>query len=214
MHHLLHASSVAGVTSAAPACKLEDVRSLLLLVALALAVAVQTGQPKKPTPQPTPAPTPAPAPAPDAAPVVLHTCDYVEPQDAASLLGADASASTAPSQGALLSCGYTSPGGNALTVSIADYGIPSIAKQFFEKTWELTKTATVEDSLGTSAFALISADPSPRVSITAWKAEKIVTIEASGVTLAKPQTLPVLRAMMVKLLPKLAPSPAPPPPQP
>jgi hypothetical protein len=175
------------------------VRVLLLLAALALPVGLQK-------------PAPAPTPAPEAAPVVLSTCEYVEPQDAAALLGPDASASTAPSKGALLSCGYTSPSGNALTVSIADYGIPSIAKEFFEKTWELTKSATVEDSLGTSAFALLATDPPPaRISITAWKAEKIVTIEASGAPLARTETLPALRAMMLKLLPKLPQSP---PPQP
>jgi hypothetical protein len=169
------------------------VRSLIPFAALLLSLLTQT--------------PPAPAP-----PAVLNTCEYVEPPDAAALLGPDASASTAPSKGALLSCGYTSPNGNTLTVSIADYGIPSIAQQFFEKTWELTKSATVEDSLGTSAFALVTVDPPPaRASITAWKAEKIVTIEASGPAVGKVETLPALRAMMVKLLPKLQPTPAPQP---
>jgi hypothetical protein len=149
---------------------------------------------------------PAPAPAP------TNVCDYIEPQDATTLLGADASASTAPSRGALLSCGYTSPGGNTLTVSIADYGIPSIAQQFFEKTWELTKTATVEDSLGTSGFAVIAAEPPPaRATITVSKAEKIVTIEAAGPHVGKTESLPALRAMILKLLPRLPQTPAPQP---
>src|SRR5262249_7861603 len=98
--------------------------------------------PARPTPTQTPPATPAtppgtPAPAPGAAasaptpvappnsppnsptPVVLNTCDYVDPQVAAALLGRDASATTAPSRGALLTCGYTSPSGDALTVWIA-----------------------------------------------------------------------------------------------
>jgi hypothetical protein len=156
---------------------------------------------------------------PQAAPVqpapVLNTCDYIEVKDAATLLGNEATATTAPSKGALLSCGYTSPSGNALTVSIADYGVPSIAQQFFEKTWELTKTATVEDSLGVSGFALVTADPPPapgRVAITALKAEKIVTLEATGPTAGTAQALPALRALMVKLLTKIQPTP--PAPQP
>jgi hypothetical protein len=172
--------------------------------------------PAKPTTKPEAAsssapPTTAPLNAP--APVVLNTCDYVDPPDATALLGRDASATTAPSKGALLTCGYTSPSGDALTVSIADYGAPSIAQQFFEKTWELTKTATVEDSLGVSGFALVTTDPPPgRASITVLKSEKIVTIEASGPTTGKAQSLPALRAIIIKLLPKLQPSPAPQPP--
>jgi hypothetical protein len=178
-------------------------RSFVLFVALAmLAVAEVPAAPGQTT-----------RPAPAAEPTVLKTCEYIEPPDAIALLGPDASASTAPSRGALLTCGYTSPGGDALTVSIADYGVPSIAQQFFEKTWELTKTATVEDSLGVLGFAVVGADPPPpRAAITVWKAEKIVTIEATGPAVGKTETLPALRAMMFKLLPKLPPTP--PPPQP
>jgi hypothetical protein len=153
-----------------------------------------------------PAPTPTPAP-------VTNTCAYIEPDDATKLLGQEVNATTAPSRGALLSCGYTSPSGNALTVSIADYGIPSVAKQFFEKTWELTKSATVEDALGASGFALISTDPTPRVTITAQKDMQIVTIEASGAAVGTAQTLPALRAMIIKLLAKV-PLTAPPAPAP
>lgn len=179
----------------------------------------KTSAPSAQTPAPAPAPASAPAttatPTPDStspAPVVLNTCDYVDPTDAAALLGPNASATTAPSRGALLSCGYTSPSGDALTVSIADYGVPSIARQFFEKTWELAKTATVEDSLGVSGFAVVATDPPPgRASITALKADKIVTIESSGPATGKAQALPALRAIMIKLLPKLQPPPAPQP---
>jgi hypothetical protein len=202
----------------------------LLLVSLVLAIAVdataQTAQPaQKPAPKPKPArpaavapapatPSPSAAPAPAAA-AVANTCDYIDAKDAETLLGNEASATTAPSRGALLSCGYTSPSGNALTVSIADYGVPSIAQQFFEKTWELTKTATVEDSLGVSGFAVVTADPPPgRVAISALKAEKIVTIESSGPTAGTAQALPALRALMSKLLPKIQPAPpSPEPPQ-
>jgi hypothetical protein len=206
-------------------------------IVFAPCLAAQTPtQPAKPTPTPSAKPTPTqrppakPTTAPDAAsrpappansppntpaPVVLNTCDYVDPQDAAALLGRDASATTAPSRGALLTCGYTSPSGDALTVSIADYGAASIARQFFEKTWELTKRATVEDSLGVSGFAFVATDPPPgRASITVLKSEKIVTIEASGPTTGKAQTLPALRAIIIKLLPKLQPTPAPEPPAP
>jgi len=162
---------------------------ILALVALAIGLAAQTP------------------------PAVLNVCEYLDPPDAVALLGADAIATTAPSKGAILSCGYTSPNGNSLTVSIADYGIPTVAQQFFEKTWELTKSATVEDQLGTSAFAVVATDPPPaHAAITAWKAEKIVSIEASGPGVGKPETLAALRAMMIKLLPKLPPTP--PAPQP
>src|SRR6478735_8103269 len=95
--------------------------ALLPLVAVALSAGLSLQAPQQKAP-PTPQQTPAPAPA-----NAAKACEYIEPQDAATLLGAEATASTAPSRGALLSCGYTSPGGNALMVSIADYGIPSIA---------------------------------------------------------------------------------------
>jgi len=188
--------------------------ALLPLVAFALSAGLSQApqqksqektQAKPQTFQAAPALPPAPANA-------ANACEYIEPQDAATLLGAEASASTAPSRGALLSCGYTSPGGNALMVSIADYGIPSIAQQFFEKAWELTKTATVEDSFGTSGFAVIAVDPPPaRATITVLKAEKIVTIEAAGPNVGKSESLPAMRAIIVKLLPKLPASPAPQP---
>jgi len=188
--------------------------ALLPLVAFALSAGLSQAPQQKPqektqskpqTFQAAPALPPAPANA-------ANACEYIEPQDAATLLGAEASASTAPSRGALLSCGYTSPGGNALMVSIADYGIPSIAQQFFEKAWELTKTATVEDSFGTSGFAVIAVDPPPaRATITVLKAEKIVTIEAAGPNVGKSESLPAMRAIIVKLLPKLPASPAPQP---
>jgi hypothetical protein len=187
----------------------------LVAITLSLGLAgAAAAQPTKPAPKPHPsAPLSATAAAQaPAAPAPTNVCDYIELQDATTMLGAEASASTAPSRGALLSCGYTSPSGNSVKVSIADYGIPSIAQQFFEKTWELTKTATVEDSLGTSGFAVIAAEPPPaRASITVLKAEKIVTIEAAGPNVGKAESLPAMRAIIVKLLPKLQPAPAPQP---
>jgi len=70
----------------------------------------------------------------------------------------------------------------------------------------------VEDSFGTSGFAVIAVDPPPaRATITVLKAEKIVTIEAAGPNVGKSESLPALRAIIVKLLPKLPASPAPQP---
>jgi hypothetical protein len=195
-------------------------REIVSVVALLAAFAVpafaqpQRQQPPQRQPAPSQQPQQPASQQPQAAPV-LNTCDYIDVKDAATLLGNEATATTAPSKGALLSCGYTSPSGNALTVSIADYGVPSIAQQFFEKTWELTKTATVEDSLGVSGFAVVTANPPPapgRVAITALKAEKIVTLEASGPTAGTAQAVPALRALMLKVLAKIQPTP--PPPQP
>src|SRR5689334_1420043 len=106
----------------------------LPLIACLLSLPAQTPKPaSKAAPKPpatAPAPPQAPAaPAdPNAPQPILNACEYIEPADASALLGTDTSASTAPSKGALLSCGYTSPNGNSLTVSIADYGIPSIAQ--------------------------------------------------------------------------------------
>jgi hypothetical protein len=186
--------------------------ALLPLVAFALSAGLSQAPQQKPQEKTQAKPQTFQATQPPAPANAANACEYIEPQDAATLLGAEASASTAPSKGALLSCGYTSPGGNALMVSIADYGIPSIAQQFFEKAWELTKTATVEDSFGTSGFAVIAADPPPaRATITVLKAEKIVTIEAAGPNVGKSESLPAMRAIIVKLLPKLPAAPAPQP---
>src|SRR5262245_47756893 len=124
MHHMLHA-----MTPPVRPCKLGSVRlsrpialfvPFVLSLALALARPPATfGQtppaktPRTTTPAPKAAPAPPPTqtapqtpPTPDA-PAILNTCEYVDPQDAATLLGPDASATTAPSKGALLSCGYT-----------------------------------------------------------------------------------------------------------
>src|SRR5581483_11746420 len=99
------------------------------------------------------------------------------------------------------------------SVSIADYGVASVAKQFFAQPRELQKNATVEDSNGTSGFALVSTDQGRRATITALKEMQIITIEASGAAVGTAQALPALREMLVKLLAKvpLTAAPAAPP---
>ena len=76
------------------------------------------------------------------------------------MLGGEATPSSAPTKGVFTSCGYTSAGGDTLTVYVSDYGLPSVAKQFFEKTREVLKTATSEDTLGVPAFMHVTA-PGP-----------------------------------------------------
>jgi hypothetical protein len=110
-------------------------------------------QPGQPGQKPVQAPPPRPA----------QVCEYITPEEAKGLLGADTTASRAPSKGLFTSCGYTSAAGDALTVYVSDYGLPSIAKQFFEKTREVLKTATSEDTLGVPAFMHVTA-PGPLVS--------------------------------------------------
>jgi hypothetical protein len=78
------------------------------------------------------------------------------------LLGGETTPSSAPTKGVFTSCGYTSAGGDTLTVYVSDYGLPSVAKQFFEKTREVLKTATNEDTLGVPAFMHVTA-PGPLV---------------------------------------------------
>src|SRR6266542_904407 len=183
-----------------------------------------TTQAPKPGAKPqTPAPAPsrpgtagASAPTSPAAPgstasAIANTCEYCDPKDAAALLFPDASATTAPSKVSLLSCGYTSPSGDAVNVSIADYGVASVAQEFFAKTRESLKNATNEDTLGVPGFAFVDTDAPPRVDVTAVKDTQIVTIESSGPTAGTVQAVAALRAIMIKLLPKILP-PAPPAP--
>jgi hypothetical protein len=162
-------------------------------------------------PQQAPATTPKPAAgAPTTgAPAIARTCEYVDPKDAAALLGPEVSASTAPSLGGLLSCGYTSPGGDALTVSIADYGVASVAQEFFTRTREALKTTTNEDALGVPGFAFVATDAPAHVNVTAVKDTQIVTIESSGPAAGTAPAVATLRALMIKLLPKVTPPPAP-----
>jgi len=107
-------------------------------------------------------PVPAP-PVPPLAPSPLEICDYITPDEAKALLGVDVTPTMAPSRGGLTSCGYTTPNGDALTLSIADYGIPLVAQQFFDQTRKALKTTTTNDeSLGVPAFSYtIFAGPVP-----------------------------------------------------
>jgi hypothetical protein len=115
----------------------------------------------KPAPnRPAPAPVPPQTPPPAASPA--QVCQYITPEEAKGLLGVEATPSSAPTKGLFTSCGYTSAGGDTLTVYVSDYGLPSVAKEFFEKTREVLKTATNEDTLGVPAFMHITA-PGPLV---------------------------------------------------
>jgi hypothetical protein len=191
--------------------------------------------------QARPASTPAPArkaasaqtPAPPPAPVQAQVCQYITPEEAKGLLGVDATASSAPTKGVFTSCGYTSAGGDTLTVYVSDYGLPSVAKQFFEKTREVTKTATNEDTLGVPAFMHITAPapvavvaapppgaaPAPAtpgapgvVMILALKDHRTVKLEASGPLVTQPHQLPKLRAIITRVVSTL-PAAAPPAPE-
>ncbi len=97
-----------------------------------------------------------------APPAPAQVCQYITPEEAKGLLGVEATPSSAPTKGLFTSCGYTSAGGDTLTVYVSDYGLPSVAKQFFEKTREVLKTATNEDTLGVPAFMHVTA-PGPLV---------------------------------------------------
>jgi hypothetical protein len=199
--------------------------------------------PNKPAPAQKPAPAPAaaaqtkpPAAAPEQA------CQYITPEEAKGLLGVDTTASSAPSKGLFTSCGYTSAAGDTLTVYVSDYGLPSVAKQFFEKTREVLKTARNEDTLGVPAFMHLTA-PGPPVApaapaapaappagaaasgqpaapgtpgvvmLLALKDHRTVKLEASGPLVTQPHQLPKLRAILTRVVSTLpAPAPAPAPP--
>ena len=123
-----------------------------ILIGSAVAQAQSRSAAAKPAPKPVQTPLVDPA----------RACEYITPEEAKGLLGIDASASRAPSKGSFTSCGYTSAAGDQLTVYIADYGQPSIAKEFFDKTREVLKTATNEDTLGVPAFMHVT-PPGPLV---------------------------------------------------
>lgn len=176
----------------------------------------------KPTPnKPVQAPPP---PSPN------QVCEYITPEEAKGLLGVEATPSSAPTKGLFTSCGYTSAGGDTLTVYVSDYGLPSVAKQFFEKTREVLKTATNEDTVGVPAFMHITAPgpvvapapgaaPAPAVPGTpgvvmllALKDHRTVKLEASGAVVTQPHQLPKLRAIITRVVSTL-PAPAPPAPE-
>lgn len=147
---------------------------MTVLLSLMLTIGVPAQAPQQPAPprptrtaQAKPAPVPTkqapPAPVPPPAPSPLEVCDYITPDEAKSLLGVDVTPTTAPSKGGLTSCGYTSPNGDAVTLSIADYGIPLVAQQFFDQTRKALKNTTTNDeTLGVPAFSYtIFAGPVP-----------------------------------------------------
>lgn len=179
----------------------------------------------KPTPN---KPVQAPPPAPN------QVCEYITPEEAKGLLGVGATPSSAPTKGLFTSCGYTSAGGDTLTVYVSDYGLPSVAKQFFEKTREVLKTATNEDTVGVPAFMHVTAPgpvtpPAPGaapsaaatpavpgtpgvVMLLALKDHRTVKLEASGPLVTPPHQLPKLRAIITRVVSTL-PAPAPPAPE-
>lgn len=192
--------------------------------------------PNKPAPN-TPAQKLAPAQTPPPAPT--QVCQYITPEEAKGLLGVEATPSSMPTKGLFTSCGYTSAAGDTLTVYVSDYGLPSVAKQFFEKTREVLKTATSEDTLGVLAFMHVTApgplvtpaapptggaaaagQPAPGapgvVMLLALKDHRTVKLEASGPLVTQPHQLPKLRAIITRVvstLPAAAPAPAPEPPR-
>jgi hypothetical protein len=199
--------------------------------------------PNKPAPAPASAQKPAPAPAqgpqtPSSATAPGQVCQYITPEEAKGLLGVEATPSSAPTKGLFTSCGYTSAAGDTLTVYVSDYGLPSVAKQFFEKTREVLKTTTSEDTVGVPAFMHVTA-PGPLVTPTApgaapaappvaasqptpgapgvvmllaLKDHRTVKLEASGPLVTQPHQLPKLRAIITRVVTTL-PAPAPPAPE-
>ena len=170
---------------------------------------------------------------PAAPPAPAQVCEYITPEEAKGLLGVETTASSAPTKGLFTSCGYTSAAGDTLTVYVSDYGLPSVAKEFFEKTREVLKTATNEDTVGVPAFMHVTA-PSPLtttapapapgappavpatpgvVMLLALKDHRTVKLEAAGPLVTQPHQLPKLRAIITRVVATL-PAPAPPAPAP
>lgn len=182
--------------------------------------------PGKPAVAQKPAPAP-PAQAQTLPPSPNQACEYITPEEAKGLLGVETTPSSAPTKGLFTSCGYTSAGGDTLTVYVSDYGLPSVAKQFFDKTREVLKTATNEDTIGVPAFMHVTAPapatppaagaaPTPGppgvVMVLALKDHRTVKLEASGPLVTQPHQLPKLRAIITRVVSTL-PAPAPPAPE-
>jgi hypothetical protein len=198
----------------------------IVMGSAAFAAAQGKPAPNKPAPAPVQKPAPAQTPPPALAPA--QVCQYITPEEAKGLLGGEATPSSAPTKGVFTSCGYTSVGGDTLTVYLSDYGLPSVAKQFFEKTREVLKTATNEDTLGVPAFmhvtapGPVAAPPAPGaapapgapgvVMLLALKDHRTVKLEASGPLVTQAHQLPKLRAIITRVVSTL-PAPAPPAPE-
>jgi hypothetical protein len=212
----------------------------LAIAAIVTGSAVTQAQAPKPAAAVRPAPKSGQKPVQAPPPNPAQVCEYITPEEAKGLLGVDATPSSAPSKGLFTSCGYTSAAGDALTVYVSDYGLPSVAKQFFEKTREVLKTATSEDTLGVPAFmhvtapgpllppqtpgaaatpaaATPAASPAPGapgvVMLLALKDHRTVKIEAAGPLVTQSHQLPKLRAILTRVVATL-PAPAPPAPEP
>jgi hypothetical protein len=167
--------------------------------------------PRRPAAPATPPAAPAPPAAPD---IVINPCDYFDPAEVAPLVGADASQTTAPSRGAFVSCGYTSATGDAVTISVSDYGLGEVAQQFFDRGRDALKTAVVDETYGVPAFSHRAAEAPFHVTLGALKGTRTVTLEADGPLATSPQAAPHLRAILTKaiaMLPAPEPAPAAPP---
>ncbi len=194
------ALSVAPRTASAQAAKPSAVQGATAPRSTAPRTSSQTPRPASQTPARPAAQTPAPMPAPVLPPSPLATCTLLSAADAQSILGPDASPSSAPSKSLFISCGYTSQSGNALTVSSADYGAASVALEFFKKTSELLKTTRPESDLGEAAFSNLTAQPVPTLVLTAVQASKIFSLELTGPLAARPETLAKLRPALLNVL--------------
>jgi biotin carboxyl carrier protein len=172
---------------------------------------------KRPAAPATPAAPSAAAAAPAAAApdTVINPCDYFDPAEVAPLVGPDANQTTAPSRGSFVSCGYTSPTGDAVTISVSDYGLLEVAQQFFDRGRDALKTAVVDETYGVPAFTHRAAEAPFHVTFGALKGTRTVMLEADGPLATSPQAAPHLRAILTKAIAMLptAPPPEPAPPQ-
>jgi hypothetical protein len=170
--------------------------------------------PAGPTPAPAPAPVPASAgaaaPAPDA---ITNPCDYFDPAEVSAVVGTDANQTTAPSRASFVSCGYTSANGDAVTISVADYGLAEVAQTFFDRGRDALKTAVVDDTIGVPAYTNRTPEQPPRVTLAALKGTRIVSLEAAGPLATSPQAAPHLKMILTKAIAKLPVDPPPAPPQ-
>jgi hypothetical protein len=130
----------------------------------------------------------------------MPVCDYITIDEAKLLLGEDVTAMTAPSKSLFTSCGYTSVHGEGLTVYISDYGLPTVAQQFFEKTRDALKATTADDTLGVPAYSYAQTSPMPSVTLIALKGQQIVKLEATGPVVGLSPQLPRLRAIVQRVL--------------
>lgn len=181
----------------------------LLAMMMPAAASAQARPPRAPQTPPgrraaAPAPTPAPEP-------VTNPCDYFDPAEVAPLVGPDATQTTAPSRGSFVSCGYTSPTGDAVTIAVSEYGLGEVAQQFFDRGRDALKTAVVDETYGVPAFSHRAGEAPFHVTLGALKGTHTVTLEADGPLATSPDAQPHLRAILTKaigMLPAAPPSDA------